>query len=104
MAKVLPQIMQQIQYNDIHRIKSPHNKEWEITFAPPTGKHAYKQKDDKSSGLYSLKTIERIVARIPGPKGLKNKGELLDYRRHIARTIYAFSTDEPPSPFAMPEL
>lgn len=106
LSRVFPQIMKAIQYYESQKIKNPRYTQWEVCFLPANSKNAYKQKqtDSVSSPLYSLKQVERTIAKTPGPKGLNNIVDLDFYRYHIARTIYGFSTTEGHSPIPMEKI
>lgn len=92
MARLLPQLIKAIGYNEEHDIRRPRNAQWDLCFADLAD--TYKQEDSFSCALYCLKTVERLISKIPEPKGLETPMELNAYRFRIAQTIYTFSTDE----------
>ncbi|KAL6551277.1 hypothetical protein OROMI_021765 [Orobanche minor] len=93
-ARLLPQILKEIGYFEHHRIKKPILTQWELTL-PPKTKNPFKQEGDVKCGLYALKYVEHILSSTPLPKHLRNEQDAHNYRDHVARTIYAHSTDEP---------
>ncbi|KAL6578465.1 hypothetical protein OROMI_010793 [Orobanche minor] len=100
MTRIVPQILKRIGYYELHRVKKPRLAQWDLCFPSPK-KNNYKQNDSTNCGLYALKYVEHLISRTSLPKCLKTERDLLLYRAHIARTIYAHSTVEPLVPIPM---
>ncbi|KAL6501094.1 hypothetical protein OROHE_025291 [Orobanche hederae] len=100
MMRIVPQILKRIGYFDRHRVKSPQLAQWELCFPSPK-KNSFKQMDSANCGLYALKYVEQLISKTQMPKSLKTERELILYRDHIARSIYAHSTAEPTVPIPM---
>ncbi|KAL6574247.1 hypothetical protein OROHE_001151 [Orobanche hederae] len=100
MMRIVPQILKRIGYFDRHRVKSPQLAQWELCFPSPK-KNSFKQMDSANCGLYALKYVEQLISKTKMPKSLKRDRELILYRDHIARSIYAHSTAEPTVPIPM---
>ncbi|KAL6571363.1 hypothetical protein OROHE_003006 [Orobanche hederae] len=100
MMRVVPQILKRIGYFDRHRVKSPQLAQWELCFPSPK-ENSFKQMDSANCGLYALKYVEQLISKTKMPKSLKTDRELILYRDHIARSIYAHSTAEPTVPIPM---
>ncbi|KAL6577360.1 hypothetical protein OROMI_011636 [Orobanche minor] len=100
MMRIVPQILKRIGYFDRHRVKSPQLAQWELCFPSPK-KNSFKQMDSANCGLYALKYVEQLISKTKMPKSLKTDRELIMYRDHIARSIYAHSTAEPTVPIPM---
>ncbi|KAL6526211.1 hypothetical protein OROMI_029851 [Orobanche minor] len=100
MTRIVPQILKRIGYYELHRVNKPRLAQWDLCFPSPK-KNNYKQNDSTNCGLYALKYVEHLISRTSLPKCLKTERDLLLYRAHIARTIYAHSTVEPLVPIPM---
>ncbi|KAL6518016.1 hypothetical protein OROMI_033717 [Orobanche minor] len=100
MTRIVPQILKRIGYYELHRVKKPRLAQWDLCFPSPK-KNTYKQNDSTNCGLYALKYVEHLISRTSLPKSLKTERDLIMYRAHIARTIYAHSTVEPLVPIPM---
>ncbi|KAL6559044.1 hypothetical protein OROHE_006413 [Orobanche hederae] len=100
MMRIVPQILKRIGYFDRHRVKSPQLAQWELCFPSPK-KNSFNQIDSANCGLYALKYVEQLISKTKMPKSLKTDRELILYRDHIARSIYAHSTEEPTVPIPM---
>ncbi|KAL6540468.1 hypothetical protein OROMI_024351 [Orobanche minor] len=100
MTRIVPQILKRIGYYELHRVKKPRLAQWDLCFPSPK-KNTYKQNDSTNCGLYALKYVEHLISRTSLPKSLKTERDLILYRAHIARTIYAHSTVEPLVPIPM---
>ncbi|KAL6541115.1 hypothetical protein OROMI_024998 [Orobanche minor] len=103
MMRIVPQILKRIGYFDRHRVKSPQLAQWELCFPSPK-KNSFKQMDSANCGLYALKYVEQLISKTKMPKSLKTDRELILYRDHIARSIYAHSTTEPTVPIPMESI
>ncbi|KAL6577451.1 hypothetical protein OROMI_011727 [Orobanche minor] len=100
MTRVVPQILKRIGYYELHRVKKTRLAQWDLCFPSPK-KNTFKQNDSTNCGLYALKYVEHLISRTSIPKSLKTERDLILYRAHIARTIYAHSTVEPLVPIPM---
>ncbi|KAL6540692.1 hypothetical protein OROMI_024575 [Orobanche minor] len=100
MTRIVPQILKRIGYYELHRVKKPRLSQWDLCFPSPK-KNTFKQNDSTNCGLYALKYVEHLISRTSIPKSLKTERDLILYRAHIARTIYAHSTVEPLVPIPM---
>ncbi|KAL6540834.1 hypothetical protein OROMI_024717 [Orobanche minor] len=100
MTRIVPQILKRIGYYELHRVKKPQFAQWHLCFPSPK-KNIFKQNDSTNCGLYALKYVEHLISRTSIPKSLKTERDLILYRAHIARTIYAHSTVEPLVPIPM---
>ncbi|KAL6507805.1 hypothetical protein OROGR_024000 [Orobanche gracilis] len=100
MTRIVPQILKRIRYYELHRVKKPQFAQWDLCFPSPN-KNIFKQNDSTNCGLYALKYVEHLISRTSIPKCLKTERDLILYRAHIARTIYAHSTVEPLVPIPM---
>ncbi|KAL6558385.1 hypothetical protein OROMI_018735 [Orobanche minor] len=96
MMRIVPQILKRIGYFDRH----PQLAQWELCFPSPK-KNSFKQMNSANCGLYALKYVEQLISKTKMPKSLKTDRELILYRDHIARSIYAHSTAEPTVPIPM---
>lgn len=63
--------MKAVGYYEKHRIKKHSYCQWD--FAPARGKNAYILKRDADCSLYSLKYLERAIAKKHMEKGLKDQ-------------------------------
>ncbi|KAL6540480.1 hypothetical protein OROMI_024363 [Orobanche minor] len=100
MTRIVPQILKRIGYYELHRVKKPQLAQWDLCFPSPK-KNTFKQNDSTNCGLYALKYVEHLISRTSIPKSLKTERDLILYRAHIARTIYAHSTVKPLIPIPM---
>ncbi|KAL6577294.1 hypothetical protein OROMI_011570 [Orobanche minor] len=100
MTRIVPQILKRIGYYELHRVKKPQFAQWDLCFPSPK-KNIFKQNDSTNCGLYALKYVEHLISRTSIPKSLKTERDLILYRAHIARTIYAHSIVEPLVPIPM---
>ncbi|KAL6548216.1 hypothetical protein OROGR_008637 [Orobanche gracilis] len=100
MTRIVPQILKRIGYYELHRVKKTQFAQWDLCFPSPK-KNTFKQNDSTNCGLYALKYVEHLISRTSIPKSLKTERDLILYRAHIARTIYAHSTLEPLVPIPM---